>query len=241
MSADAQLASYVDRVLRLKEEADNIAGDVREVYAEAKASGYDKTQLGNLVTYLRKRAKDDDIAEKEAIFETYLTAYMRAKGEIGTRVATHAHAPEPLLTKAAGQGGGAAEPSASRPVPPETANELVGGLPVAAAPFNAEKTGRTPAYAQGAGMERGIDQGVTGGESAATNPVQAAMAVKVEAVANADAEPEQGVQISRPCQTLSRAEGIKRLRPHCQFPERCGSSGGKNHCWPCRKAAGVAA
>lgn len=96
MSPDKQLAAFVDRILRMKDEADAISGDIKAIYAEAKAEGYDKTQLGNLVTYLRKRAKDSDGEdEKEAVFELYRDAYLRAKGQVGTPVATHTHAPEP--------------------------------------------------------------------------------------------------------------------------------------------------
>ena len=36
---------------------------------------------------------------------------------------------------------------------------------------------------------------------------------------------------------LTFAEKIKKLRPMCQRPERCASSGGKDHCYTCKKAA----
>lgn len=36
---------------------------------------------------------------------------------------------------------------------------------------------------------------------------------------------------------LSFADKIKRLRPNCQHPEACRSSGGKAHCGPCGRAA----
>lgn len=109
--AQDQIKAYVDRILRMKDEADAIASDVKEIYAEAKANGFDKTQLGNLVTYLRKKDKDaDKVAEGEAIFDLYLTAYMGAAGKVGTKRATHTHASEdaddeqePQPTKAAGR------------------------------------------------------------------------------------------------------------------------------------------
>ena len=56
-SADARLRSFIDRVLRLKEEQDALADDIREVYAEAKGEGFDKTALGEVVSYLRKIEK----------------------------------------------------------------------------------------------------------------------------------------------------------------------------------------
>jgi len=90
MSADKQLKSYIDRVLRLKEEQDTLGDDIREVYAEAKSEGYDKTIMGKLVAHLRKVAKsgEDTVSEQEMNFDTYLQAYHRASG---TAVATHTH------------------------------------------------------------------------------------------------------------------------------------------------------
>jgi uncharacterized protein (UPF0335 family) len=93
MTADKQLKAYIDRVLRLKEEQDTIGDDIREIYAEAKAEGYDKTIMGKLVAHLRRELKQGAgaVAEAESIFDTYLHAYQRASG---TPVATHTHAPE---------------------------------------------------------------------------------------------------------------------------------------------------
>ncbi|KQU96808.1 hypothetical protein ASD00_18350 [Ensifer sp. Root31] len=90
MSADKQLKAYIDRVLRLKEEQDTLGDDIREVYAEAKSEGYDKTIMGKLVAHLRKIAKsgEDAVSEQEMNFDTYLQAYHRASG---TAVATHTH------------------------------------------------------------------------------------------------------------------------------------------------------
>ncbi len=93
MTADKQLKAYIDRVLRLKEEQDALGQDIRDVYAEAKAEGYDKTVMGKLVAHLRKVLKEGDgaIAEAESIFDTYLNAYQRASGTV---VATHTHEEE---------------------------------------------------------------------------------------------------------------------------------------------------
>lgn len=89
MIARDQIVSIVDRILRLKEEAKGINADIREVYAEAKSNGFDKTQLGKLVNYIEKREADGTkVAEADAIYDLYLCAY---DGKTGTRVATHTH------------------------------------------------------------------------------------------------------------------------------------------------------
>jgi uncharacterized protein (UPF0335 family) len=77
MSGEAEIKQFIDRVLRLKEEQDALGEDIREVYAEAKGRGYDKTVLGNVVSHLRKVEKlgHDTLHEREAIFDIYLTAY----------------------------------------------------------------------------------------------------------------------------------------------------------------------
>ena len=96
MSADSvaqdQIKAFVDRIIRLKEEAKAINADIREIYAEAKGNGFDKTVLGKVVNYVEKRAtKADELAEGEALFDLYLTAYDSASGKIGTARATHTH------------------------------------------------------------------------------------------------------------------------------------------------------
>lgn len=76
-TANAQLKSFIDRILRLKEEQDAIGDDVKDVYAEAKGQGFDKTALGNVVSHVRRIAKKgaDAISEQDAIFALYLDAY----------------------------------------------------------------------------------------------------------------------------------------------------------------------
>ena len=77
--SDARLKSFIDRVIRLKEEQDTIAADIREVYAEAKGEGYDKTAMGQVVAYLRKVEKVgvSAVEERRTIFDLYLEAYER--------------------------------------------------------------------------------------------------------------------------------------------------------------------
>jgi|GEM_PF-2351349 len=98
MTADKQLKAYIDRVLRLKEEQDALGQDIRDVYAEAKAEGYDKTVMGKLVAHLRKVLKEGDgaIAEAESIFDTYLHAYQRASGTAVAIAHTHEEEFDPI-------------------------------------------------------------------------------------------------------------------------------------------------
>ncbi|MCO5962331.1 DUF2312 domain-containing protein [Sinorhizobium meliloti] len=77
MTSDVQIRAFIDRILRLKEEQDTIGEDIRDIYAEAKSMGFDKTAMGNVVAHLRKVAKkgSDTVAEQGAIFDLYLCAY----------------------------------------------------------------------------------------------------------------------------------------------------------------------
>ena len=85
-SAEQMLASYIDRILRLREEVDAIQSDVKEVYAEARSNGFDKTAMGALVSELRKASKDASKAqEAAAILDLYREAYHRAASHTHTR------------------------------------------------------------------------------------------------------------------------------------------------------------
>lgn len=69
---DDRLRSYIERVERLEEEKRGIADDIKDVYAEAKAVGYDAKIMRTIVR-LRKM-KPEDRAEMEALVETYKIA-----------------------------------------------------------------------------------------------------------------------------------------------------------------------
>jgi uncharacterized protein (UPF0335 family) len=60
---DKRLSLLIERVERLEEEKKGIADDIRDVYAEAKAVGYDAKIMRQIVR-LRKM-KPDDRAEME--------------------------------------------------------------------------------------------------------------------------------------------------------------------------------
>ncbi len=67
-----QLRSYIERVERLEEEKAEIAANVREVFAEAKANGFD-TKVMRQVIKLRKM-EPQDRAEQESLLDLYLRA-----------------------------------------------------------------------------------------------------------------------------------------------------------------------
>jgi len=70
--AKDQLKAFIERVERLEEEKKTIADDIRDVYAEAKGTGFDVKALRTIV---RMRKQDvDDRKEHEAILETYMHA-----------------------------------------------------------------------------------------------------------------------------------------------------------------------
>lgn len=70
--AQGQLRSIVERIERLEEEKATIADDIKEVYAEAKANGFDVKILRKVIR-LRKvdRAERE---EEEALIDLYLHA-----------------------------------------------------------------------------------------------------------------------------------------------------------------------
>lgn len=72
MVAAAQLRSIVERIERLEEEKKEVAEQIKEVYAEAKANGYDTKVLRKAVS-LRKKDPAER-AEEEAVLELYLQA-----------------------------------------------------------------------------------------------------------------------------------------------------------------------
>ena len=67
-----QLRSVVERIERLEEEKAAVAADIKEVYAEAKANGFDTKTLRKLIVERRKdRAQRE---EEQALLEIYMAA-----------------------------------------------------------------------------------------------------------------------------------------------------------------------
>jgi uncharacterized protein (UPF0335 family) len=70
--AKDQLKALIERVERLEEEKKGISDDIRDVYAEGKAHGFDVKALRTVVK-LRKQDVEQR-KEQEAILETYMHA-----------------------------------------------------------------------------------------------------------------------------------------------------------------------
>lgn len=70
--SDDRLRLLIERIERLEEEKKGIADDIKDVYAEAKAVGYETKMMRQLIR-LRKLRPDDRKAQ-ELILETYKAA-----------------------------------------------------------------------------------------------------------------------------------------------------------------------
>ena len=69
---NGQLQSYVERIEKLEYDKSEIQGWIKDVYAEAKSTGFDVKVLRKVVA-LRKKSRAE-IAEEQALIDTYLAA-----------------------------------------------------------------------------------------------------------------------------------------------------------------------
>lgn len=70
--APDQLKSFVERIERLEEDKQAISDDIKDVYAEAKANGFDVKILRQVIK-IRKQDRNERL-EMEAMLELYLSA-----------------------------------------------------------------------------------------------------------------------------------------------------------------------
>ncbi len=71
-SAQAQLRSFVQRIERLEEDKTSVQQDIKDVYGEAKAMGYDIKTLRQVVRLRKLELADRQ--EQEALLDLYLHA-----------------------------------------------------------------------------------------------------------------------------------------------------------------------
>lgn len=70
--AAGQIKALVERIERLEEEKREVAEQIKQVYLEGKASGFDAATLRKVVALRRK--SPDERQEEEALLEMYLAA-----------------------------------------------------------------------------------------------------------------------------------------------------------------------
>ena len=70
--AKNQLMSFIERIERMEEEKAGVATDIKEIYAEAKANGFE-TKIIRKIVSLRRKSKEER-QEEEALLETYMAS-----------------------------------------------------------------------------------------------------------------------------------------------------------------------
>ena len=70
--AGDRLKSFIERIERLEEERKTLSDDIKEVYAEAKGTGFDTKIMRQLIR-IRKMDKDD-LDEQETLLDVYKRA-----------------------------------------------------------------------------------------------------------------------------------------------------------------------
>lgn len=66
------LRAYIDRIERLEEEKAALMEDIREIYAEAKGTGFDPKIMRQVIRI--RKMEPDQRQEQEYILDTYLSA-----------------------------------------------------------------------------------------------------------------------------------------------------------------------
>ena len=70
--AGERLRSFIERIERLEEEKRTLAEDIKEVFAEAKGSGFE-TKIMRQIIRIRRMDKDD-VDEQETLLDIYKRA-----------------------------------------------------------------------------------------------------------------------------------------------------------------------
>ena len=72
-AANQQLIQFVERIERLIEERTGINDDIRDVKAEAKATGFDARTIMEVIKH--RKMEPHVRQERQALLETYLAAF----------------------------------------------------------------------------------------------------------------------------------------------------------------------
>jgi uncharacterized protein (UPF0335 family) len=234
MSND-QLLSIVARIERLEEEKRTISDDIKEVYAEAKANGYDVKILKKAVALRRRDANER--AEEEAI----LDLYMQALGELA----------DTPLGRAAAPGFSSSRQPMARAVPayPERVSRPVqeqgpSGGEAGSAVRSGAPISETVTTATSSSVQSEAEAGSNPEEKAAAETGCGGVDLQTVDAASFVTLTGTGEGLAGPADPAPAAEAkprfilppAKAMRPHCLKPEACAGVGAK-HCFPCTQAA----
>ena len=74
-----QLRAFIERIERLEEEKKTIADDIKDVYGEAKGTGFDTKILRKVISLRKKDAAERE--EEESMLDVYLAALGMIPGD----------------------------------------------------------------------------------------------------------------------------------------------------------------
>src|SRR5438094_462738 len=77
--AGDRLRSFIERIERLEEEKRALSGDIKEVYAEAKGTGFEPKIMRQIIK-LRKM-DNEEVDEEESLLDLYKRALGMAPGD----------------------------------------------------------------------------------------------------------------------------------------------------------------
>ena len=84
--AGDHLKSFIERIERLEEEKRALSGDIKEVYAEAKGTGFEPKVMRQIIK-IRKMDKEE-LDEEESLLDLYKRALgMSSEAELETEAA----------------------------------------------------------------------------------------------------------------------------------------------------------
>ncbi|GHU03107.1 UPF0335 protein [Alphaproteobacteria bacterium] len=72
MADDPRLLAFIEKIERLEEDKKAVATDIREVYAEAKGTGYDAKIMRQIIRLRKMPASERE--EAEVLLDTYRNA-----------------------------------------------------------------------------------------------------------------------------------------------------------------------
>jgi uncharacterized protein (UPF0335 family) len=67
-----RLKSFIERIERLEEEKRGLSGDIKEVYAEAKGSGFEPKIMRQIIKL--RRMDKEEVDEEESLLDLYKRA-----------------------------------------------------------------------------------------------------------------------------------------------------------------------